>query len=541
MRCCHLPAFSLVLCMALCLFSPLPAGAQIAAEWELPGDSYEEAEGRGLYIRSNPINAKVYIDGIEMGRTPIHLWNLRPGSYFVRLEREGYQDRRFRVVVRSGSVVNVTIEMKEAIGRVLLKIEREGGSPAQDKLPFNPRISVDGAPHPNHALELPVGFRTILVRAFGWDDVSTTLYIENESYRELELNLKPALFKLSNANAGRLRFNPANAGSLGSTAFSFEASAPGRGSFRVLDQNGRTVFARELGVFETWAQSAAWDGRDGSGEILSDGVYTMTVQAVSIPWDNSAPVEESISLEVILDSTRVIFPLSLASAKSGLLFAPLPALLPAGSFQIEGSLMAVYPYGSGGLWKNLPLAVGFRFSPLDSLELAGSFNVLPMFEGDTGAGVSGGVKWAFLNSGIYSAAAAFNFSWTGKTGLTPFGMASGFELYVPFKLNLGKLFSIAISPAALWTGDEGFPWEAAPRLIVSGGVMMRMTYFIAGLSVRSEFNFSGDGVLPPLVIAGGEVKFFPPPSSFVFSFNGGFWARDYSFGGFAGFAIGMIY
>jgi len=246
-------------------------------------------------------------------------------------------------------------------------------------------------------------------------------------------------------------------------------------------------------------------------------------------------------MEVVLDSTKVIFPLSLLSGKSGLLFAPLPALLPAGSFQIEGSLMAGDAYGSGGPWKSLPFAAAFRLSPLDNLEVSAALNVIPLFEGDLGAGVSGGVKWAFFNSGFFGVAAGFNFSWTGKTALTPFGMASGMELYVPLKLDLGNLFSLALSPSVLWTGDEGFPWEGVPRLLVSGGLMMKLIYVIAGLSVRTEFKFSGDQAWPPLILAGAEAKFFPPPSSFVISVNGGIWARGSSLGGFAGFAIGMIH
>jgi len=558
--------FFLTFCLALLLIFPLSLGAQHTDDWALsafgsaeafwPGDQYEETEGRGLYIRSNPMGVRVYIDGIEMGRTPVHLDSLRPGRYFVRLEREGYQERRFRVTVRAGSVVNITVEMKEALGRVLLKISDApdvSQSISSQGIPHNLQISVDGVLYNSTALELPVGFRNILVRAFGREDILTTLYIEEGSYRELDLNLIPALFKLSNASVSRHRFNPANAGSLGTTTFSFEVSAPGRGSFTVLDSDGRTVMTRDLGHFETWSQSVVWNGMNNRGEVLNDGTYTLLLQAVSTPRDDSPPVTESLSLKVELDSTQIIIPLSLASGKSGLLFAPLPQLLPAGSFQIEGSLAAANPYGGGGLFKSLPFAVALRFSPVKRLEVSASLNVIPMFEKESGAGISGGVKWAFHDSGIFGAAAAFNFSWTGKTSFTPFGMSSGFELYVPLKLDLGKFFSLALSPSILWTGDElslnekgeaarkGFPWDPVPRVSVSGGVMMRMTYFVAGLSVRSQYKFSGDDAWPPFIIAGGEVKFFPPPSSFVFSFNGGVWSRDATIGGFFGVSIGIIF
>ena len=527
-----------------CLVFPRAAAAQTSLDWTFPGDKIEETEGRGLMLRSNPVGAWVYIDGIERGRTPLHLANLRTGVYFVQIIKEGYSERRFRVSVRPGSVMDISLELQEAVGRVLLKINPGPGSPGPDKLPLEPLISVDGQSFRGPVIELPVGFRTIHVRAFGWEDVSETLFIEEETVRELELSLKPAPFTLSGAGISRARFNPANAGSLGTTTVNFEVSAPGKGTLTVLDPEGETVFFQSLGPFETWPQSAVWNGRNMRGEILPDGKYTLIVKASPLPRDDSAPQEDSLAVETALDSSRVINPLTISSGKSGLLFAPLPVLLPPGSFQIEGSLLAGYPPESGGAWESLPFAAAFRFSPLERLELSAALNVIPHFRGGAGAGVAGGAKWAYLASGDefpLTAAAGLVFSWTGKTGLTPFGMASGIELFFPFMVDLGKFFSIALSPAVLWTGDEGFPWEPIPRLLVSGGLIFQKTYFTAGLSIRSEYNFDSADPLPPPLMIGGEIKFMPPPSMFVFSVTGGVWTRDGNAGGFGGIGIGMIH
>ena len=543
-------------------FFIFPLRAQDNFDWVLSGDKIEETEGRGLMIRSNPSGARVYIDGIERGTTPLRLSELRAGAYFVRLEKEGYIERRFRITVRPGSVMDVSLELKEAVGRVMLRLRPALGAPGQDLLPLDPRISVDGrsfsGPAPVLAsampLELSAGFRTILVRAFGWEDVSITEYIEEDVLRELELEMKPAPFRLSGGSVNRPRFNPANAGSLGSATFSFEVSAPGKGIFTVEDNEGKTVFARGLGPFETWSQTAVWDGRDNNGKILGDGIYTLIVKVNSLPRDDSVPVEYALVSELALDSTRLIYPLTLSSGKSGLLYAPLPDLLPPRSFQIEGSLMACSPpvsgpassaAGSGEAWKSLPFAVAFRFSPIEQLEVSAALNVIPYFEEKPGAGIGAGAKWVFLSSrkmGLpLGAAAGFIFSWTWRTGVTPFGMASGFEFFFPFKVDLGRLFSFTVSPAVLWTGDEGFPWEPAPRLLVSGGLLMQMTYVSAGLSLRSEFKFSDGKSWPPCLTMGTEVKISPPPSSFVISLMGGIWIRDHDVGGFGGLGIGMIY
>lgn len=515
-------------------------------------DRIAESEGRGLIVRSDPSGARVFIDSIERGRTPLYMDSLKAGPYAVRVEKEGYGERRFEVGVKAGSVMDVSVELKEAVGRLLLKIEP--ASPGQAQLPLKPGISVDGRAYPATAddvelsLVLPAGYRTIVVRAFGWEDVSVTRYIEEGSFTELELYLTPASFAISGAGLSRSRFSPANAGSLGTTTFSFDVSAPGTGSFTVLDGGGKALLVRNLGPFDTWAQQAVWDGRDDMGNVPGDGTYTLVVKAVSSHRDDYPPVEEILALEVTLDSARIIHPLSASSGKSGLLYAPLPSLLPRGSFQIEGSLLAGSPPEAGpepnDPWTSLPFAAAFRVSPMDRLEVSAALNVLPRFGGKTRAGFAGGAKWVFLNPADgtlpLGAAAGALFAWTGKTALTPFGMASGFEFFFPLSVRFGRIFSFALSPAVLWTGDEGFPWEPAPRLLLAGGFLTEMAYVSAGLSLRSEFDFSRKETWPS-VIMGAEIKISPPPSSFVFSFTGGVWFRGSGIGGFGGLSIGMIY
>jgi len=531
--------------LAPLLFFPHVLEAQTVFDWTLPGDKIEEAEGRGLLIRSNPTGAKVFIDGIERGSTPLRLGNLRAGNYFVRLEKEGYSERSFRARVRAGSIVAVFLELQEATGRLRLHIQPVTPGLNQMSIPLEPRISIDGQSYSQTAMELPVGFRTIQVRAFGWEDFSTTIYIEEDTSRELELPMTPASFRLVNTGINRQRFNPSNAGALGTTVLNFEVTTPGTGSFVVKDKDGKIVFTRLIEPFTTWSQTAAWDGRDYEGEPLGEGIYTLIVEAQSLPWDDSVPVKDSLVYEVVIDSSRFIHPLSASSGRSGLLFAPLPDLLPPGSFQFEGSLLGGDPPVSDRPWKSLPFAVSLRLSPLERLEVSAALNVIPRFGGNTVWGAGGSAKWVFLNPSDSAlpleAAAGFTFSWTGKTALTPFGMAGGFEFFFPFKVNLGNLFSFSLSPAALWTGDEGFPWEPIPRLLVSGGLLMQLTYISAGLSVRSEYNFSGGSLRQPFFIIGGEVKIFPPPSNFVFSFIGGIWIRGSGLGGFGGLGIGMIY
>jgi hypothetical protein len=531
--------------------------------WSIPGDRVNEIEGRGLSIRTNPIGAKVYVDGLERGLTPLNLEGLRPGEYVIRIEKEGYRVRRFKVRIRSESRLSLSLELEEARGQVVLRIGREEGSPGAELLPLDPRVSVDhrdaasfgagpGDSWLGMVLSLPVGWRTIQVRAFGWEEASALVYVAENSLQYQNINLKPGVFRVSGLSLRRGRFNPANSGVLGSAELSFEVSGPGRGRIIIHDEEGREVYAGDLGPFTGWAQQFLWNGRDGRGQILPDGRYTITIHAEALT--PLAPGGETLTLRAEIDSTRNIRPLSLASGKPGLLFAPLPQRLPPGALQIEGSLLfGAPPYSgayregaSGGsdAWASLPFALAFRFSPLERLELSAALNVVPRFDESARYGFAGSAKWVFFGSELRDWALPLNLSlglsggWMEERKAGPFGLSSGLELFLPLSWNISPVLTLAFTPSGLWTGEGGFPWEALPRLLLSGGLLLEYGFITAGLSLQGELDFSDPA--PSLKMA-GELKLFPPPSRFVFSFQGGAFREDLLWGGFGGLGIGILF
>jgi hypothetical protein len=516
-------------------------------DWALAGDEIKETEGQGLVLRSNPSGARVFIDGIERGMTPVRLPDLRPGYYLVGMVKEGYVERRFRVRLGRNSLVEISVKLEEARGTVLVKIKGGEGAPDLVKLPLRPFVSADveAVETPvsgGVTLDLAAGIRTVGVRAFGWEGDKTTVYVGEGEVATVDFALKPAAFALSNTSLSRRLFNPANPGALGTTVFNFEVSSPGTGTFLVFNAQGEKVFEKQLAGFSNWFQSISWDGRDNFGELCPDGEYSLALRLRSVPYDNSAPVVEEESLKAVIDSSKEIFPLTLSSGKAGLLFVPGAFVLPGGSFQIEGSLLFGSPPEAGGAWRSLPFAAAFRFSPLDSLEVSASLNFVPAMEKDAGIGFGGAVKWGYFTMpGFFEAAAGAQVSWVKDTSASPFGLSSGIELFFPLSIKAGRVFSFLFTPAALWTGDKGFPWDGTPRLLVSGGVMAKLTYFSAGLSARASFRFTGEEKMPPPVLLGAELKFFPPPSNLVFSVSGGLWLKNPRAGGFGGLGIGMIY
>jgi hypothetical protein len=528
-------------------FVPLVLILLFAAAPVAMGDIVEEVEGRGLLVRSEPSRATVFINGIERGLTPFIFETIPPGEYGIRLAKEGYGERWIWVSVRENSRLEVTLNMEAILGILSLDIQRKAGSPPPEKLALKPEITVDGESKNSTVLSLPVGYRVVRVRAFGWEETVHSVYIQKEFSQRLKVEMQAAPFSMTGAEIRRSRFNPANSGALGRTEISFNVSAPGTGRVVIENQGGDTVFSRDLAPFATWFQSVTWDGRDGEGKPLPDGAYKALALAKSLGADGSTPVEHRAEMIVNIDSSLNIYPLSSSAFVSGLFFSPLPEPIPRGSFQIDGSLLFGSAVAAGKAWDALPFAAALRFSPVENFEITAALNITPYFDENTASALGGGLKWAFLRPGPgagLTVAAALSYAWANEGTLTPFGAPAGAAFSLPFSWRLGEALSLGLSLGALWTGEEGYPTEALPRLLLSGGLLFRRSVFTAGLSLQSRALLAGtdreEAGFGPLMAA-GEIRFFPPPSNMVFSLLGGAWTDSGRQGGFGGIGIGLIY
>jgi hypothetical protein len=537
----------LIFLIFLCIFPALLA-AQRAGD--IIGDTFEETTGKGLVIRTNPAGVKVFIDGMERGLTPITLENLPLGEHSVRLYKEDYKERRFNITLFNNSRLVVSIEMKDERGQVLVSVHKAHGSPEQ--LPFKPEVfsSASGAQSPaslsadnTAVLNLPAGYRTIRARAFGWEDASVTVLVDEKESAAADIYMQPAQFKFKNASGSRRRFNPKISGSLGSAAYRFEVSAPGAGTFMVLDKNGSVVYQENLAPFTTWEQSVTWNGRDSSGNLLTEGVYTVLIEAAA-PQEFSHNETElvSVSMETEINYSISIFPLSLSGGLSGLAFSPLPHVLPAGSFQLEGGIFAGN-FHDEKLFSVLPFEAGMRISPFNRMEISSVFNINPRFstQADSTAqtrwGISGSAKFNILNGNGFpiAFAAGFSYSWAGKDGDAPLSPGRGIGIYAPLSLELESV-SIAFSPGVFWRGPSG----TVPELLLSAGVLYRGGRLFAGVSARAEFDFT-ENAENPKILAGTEWRYNPLSSNIVFSWQLGAWIQSERIGGYGCLGIGLIY
>ncbi len=280
---------------SICLFPALSA-AQNASDIFM--DTFEETAGRGLVIRTNPSGAKVFIDGVERGVTPVTFENLVSGEHQIMLTREGFRDRRFNITIFNNSRLVVSILMEEERGFALVTVHKAEGAPVN--LPFNPQIFTSALGANSSAepkvpalplsdsgstlLNLPEGQRTITARAFGWEDASITVLVNEQSTAVADIYLQPAVFTLGGASQSRKHFNPKNSSSLGRAEYRFEVSAPGAGTITITDQNGKSVFEKHLPEFDTWVQSVIWDGKDVLGNPLPEGVYILKLGDTAVKF-----------------------------------------------------------------------------------------------------------------------------------------------------------------------------------------------------------------------------------------------------------------
>jgi hypothetical protein len=82
-----------------------------------------------LEVKSEPSGAKVYLDGKEVGESPIVLSDISPGRHLIRLVKEGFEPYEVLEVVavdRKGLMVNLNKIVKE--GELLIQTEPSGAT-----------------------------------------------------------------------------------------------------------------------------------------------------------------------------------------------------------------------------------------------------------------------------------------------------------------------------------------------------------------------------------------------------------------------------
>ena len=401
---------------------------------------------KGLQVVSNPDSAEVYIDGHFLGVSPVTQEDISEGWHRVVVRKAGYYEQSAWVQFQGGGMV-YQADLEQIIGFLKVSVSPAGSI-----------VTVGGDMVAPGTVTLPVGTYTVRVRAFGFTPVEQSVVIEEKALTEVSVALVPTAFAVTGFSLPKAAVNPDNPGLLGSLEYDVSVTGPGSGSIRVTDRSAAEVYSRTLPDFTTWDQTFAWDLRDASGRDLPDGPYTMTLTAQGKGSD--PPIESQVTLNV--DRSLKIAPRSLWSGSSGLLYAPVAEVLPAGDFQVD-------LVGVGVSDLNLfqaPVMLGARFGASPNMEIDASAGLIVSSVATPLTGTVA-VRWGLLRpDGAYGTAMAVQAKLAvqvnpeaGGNGILmtdTFANFTGLSVEVPFQVVLDRL-SLLLSVGA--TGSFWYPYR----------------------------------------------------------------------------------
>jgi hypothetical protein len=440
---------------------------------------------QGLEIVSDPDNAEVWIDGTFKGLSPYIAQDLSMGWHKITLRKTGYYETSGWVDFESDYML-YQASLAQMIGYLQISVT-----------PQNSVISVGGQEISPGLNTLAVGDYQLLVRSFGFSDYQESITIQEKAVTTLAVTLQPAEFSITSFSVPKPGINPDNPGLLGVLDVNLSVTGPGTGELQILNAGSVEVFSKALREFTTWDQSFSWNVRDGSGNALPDGTYTLAVKAQGDGSD--AQVERETTIHV--DRTLKIAPRSMWSGSAGLLYAPVAEVLPAGDYQISflGAGIAV---SNPNLFQ-APVQLGARVGLGDSFEVDASAGLI-ISSVSTPFAATVSAKYNLLTPhGDYGTSSAvlakltvqYNPLVTGGGVLMTdtFANFTGLSLEVPFQLTLGAM-NLVLSAGAtgsLWypyrVNPDGSPLQSAVGwLYLRGGAFLETGSVMLGISASTR-------------------------------------------------------
>jgi hypothetical protein len=500
---------------------------------------------KGLEVDTDPDSAEVWIDGELKGLSPYMMDDITKGWHKILLRKSGYYEATAWVDVETDYMLYQS---------TLTQIK---GFLQISATPEQSTISINGQRFSPGLIQLPIGTYTVSVRAFGYTDYQAAAIISENAITTLSVALPAAPFAITSFSLPKTSFNPGNPGLLGMLEGSFSVTGPGVGELRVLDQAGNEVYSRLLPVFTTWNQPFTWNVRDSSGNELPDGSYTLSVAARGSESDTDITREAQIRV----DHTLKVAARSVWSGSSGLLYAPVSEVLPAGDFQF-GVLGAGIADPQTGILQ-VPVELAARIGLAGPLEMDASAGLIATSTA-TNLLVSAAARWNFLSPrGNYGTGSAIQVKlaaqlFPGVNGISPlmtdtFANFSGISVEIPFQLILGPV-SLLLSAGAmgsLWypylLGSDGTPVQGLfAWLYLRAGIMLDLGSVAAGVSASTRTQPLPGGVSllgsPVPFAAGAEIHWLIPGTRILLSgiMAGEYQdANDYYFMGGGG--LGFLY
>ncbi len=310
-------------------------------------------EKPGLTIRTSPYWSDVYINDNYSGISSVTKL-LPSGSYRITVKKEGYYPTTEWVNYIENDSVTLDIDLEPITG--ILEIETDNSG-------IN--LSTNGDTLNLGQNELQIGNYIITAEQFGFETLEKKVTILEDRTTNLDISLKPAIFKISSFFVDRKIFNPENTASLGESRLSFKVTNFGSGDLEIFSPEGESILKHNFQSFSKKDQYFSWNGKNRHGENLSDGTYKIVIKGKDLNGENSAKKETLVTIDRSLHiRVRSIF-----NGVSGTLFSPSPDILPPGSFQL--SLNGLGHIDSTSENYRFPIILGIRTVPVKDMEISG--------------------------------------------------------------------------------------------------------------------------------------------------------------------------
>ncbi|RPJ11062.1 MAG: PEGA domain-containing protein [Deltaproteobacteria bacterium] len=178
-----------------------------------------------LVIESEPAGAKAYLNGKEIGTTPIKVSGVAPGTYNLRVVREGYAPHEEKVRAETGKSETVRVSLRKPGGNLVIRTEPPGAN-----------VFIDGKSvgvSPYEGKNVPPGTYKVRVEKEGYESWEGQVAVETGKAKETlaRLNLKAGEIEArSEPTGGRVFLDGKEAGE---TPLVLKEVVPGRHRVRI--------------------------------------------------------------------------------------------------------------------------------------------------------------------------------------------------------------------------------------------------------------------------------------------------------------------
>ncbi len=458
------------------------------------------AELEGIYG-----GAEVFINGLSAGWTRYSSDSVLPGTYQIEVRAKNYYPSSIQITLSPQTRYRLIFTLSPITGTVNIEVS-----------PQNAALTIDGGSVGAGQTELSVGSHELVASLFGFEPQRLNFNIEQERITGLNIELKPAAFSVDRLAVSQTSFNPRNSGRFGGENISFWVSSFGSADLSIINAEGAAVFEKHYDSFDTWEQTAVWQGRTDSGQPCSDGIYTVKLRV----WPaGSDPAESAGNLETVftIDSNLVVGPFESQAGSRGLLYAgdPWPTSMRLFAISIKAEEAADF---ASAPFVNL----GVQYET-GALGLGAEGAVEPASSGSKASAALGlryalsrstsVFAWAVQLRGLYNSAGGSTGCAAGcETGADSAGFAV--EAALPLGIKAGPL-RIAVEPG--YVQNISAAGELSGCLLLEGGLWLRGSSWEAGIS--GKMLSGADTPLSPAApyYAALEGRCFIGPDSFILS------------------------